>query len=124
MFLCDFKCIDCVGVELCCEFGLLVYVVVCDYVLLLVSVFDVEIICDMDWVMVWIIVLQVDQVLMVLKVLKDFIGEFCCLFVCGMWLCWVFELCFKYDDLVDKGECIEILLCQDLLFVVFVDLID
>lgn len=89
-----------------------VYNLVCVYGLFLVSVFDVEIICDMVYVKIFVIVLMFECLVEVMKGLKELVWELCMDLVKVMKLCYVFELYFYYDDLVDCGECIDNILCD------------
>lgn len=107
----DFKRTDRIGAELRRELGLLVHAAVRDHGLPSVSVSDVEITRDLDWATVWVTAMLPEQGLPAVKALNGISHEIRhSLARSGMRMRRVPELKFKYDDSVDKGERIELLL--------------
>ncbi|MBB3226800.1 ribosome-binding factor A [Luteibacter sp. Sphag1AF] len=106
----DFKRTDRVSAELRREIGLLVHAAVRDHHLPSVSVSDVEVTRELDWATVWITALQPERSAEAVKGLKLLGPEFRHALSKVMRLRRVPELRFKYDDSVDKGERIELLL--------------
>ena len=109
----DFKRTDRIGAELRRELGLLVHAAVRDHGLPSTSVCDVEITRDLDWATVWVTTMLPDEGLPAVKALNEMSHEIRhALAHSGMRMRRVPELKFKYDDSVDKGERIELLLRQ------------
>lgn len=107
----DFKRTDRIGAELRRELGLLVHAAVRDHGLPSVSVSDVEITRDLDWATVWVTAMLPEQGLPAVKALNAIGPQIRhSLAHSGMRMRRVPELKFKYDDSVDKGERIELLL--------------
>ena len=106
----DFKRTDRVGAELRRELGLLVHAAVRDHALPSVSVADVEVTRDLDFATVWVTALQAERAKEAVKALNELAIEFRRTLSRSMRLRRVPELRFKYDDSVDKSECIDRLL--------------
>jgi ribosome-binding factor A len=109
----DFKRTDRVSAELRRELGTLVHAAVRDYGLPSCSVSDVEVTRDLDWATVWVTALVPEQSKEAVKALKELAVEFRRSLSRQMRLRRVPELRFKYDDSVDKGERIDLLLRED-----------
>ncbi|MBS0577425.1 MAG: 30S ribosome-binding factor RbfA [Proteobacteria bacterium] len=104
---------DRVAAQLRRELGTLVHALVREHGLPSVSVSDVQVSRDMAHAKVFVTALQPDRVREAMAGLKEYAGEVRFSLARAMKLRHVPELHFHYDDSVDRGERIDLLLRDD-----------